>query len=195
MKTVITSIFLVVATTFYAQKTYLKIQKDSNPKNIVSYPPGTEFELRNQHNYIILKDNKSQRVFPIVGKHTLVVFTSYEKKPEVIHLNTGAKVELVLTKNFTKNFSKSIRVHKDKQGITATTNITDSKKLAGKKNLFFELSNGIRFTYKDGKYNAKINDTYIDIKGKYLIKTKVGKLRLSFNPEDGQIWWLFEKNN
>lgn len=195
MKTITTYIFLMIVTTIYGQQTYLKVQKDTNPKNTVSYPPGTEFELRNQHNYIILKDNKSQRVFPIEGKHTLVVFTSYKKKPEVIHLNTGAKVELVLTKNFTKNFSKSTRVHTDEHGVTATTNITDSKKLIGKKNLFFKLSNGIQFTYKDGKYNAMLNDTYIDIKGKYSIKTKLGKLMLSFNPDDGQIWWLFEKND
>lgn len=56
----------------------------------------------------------------------------------------------------------------------------------------FKLSNGIEFSYVDGKYNATLNNKYLDIKGKYVIDSKLGILKISFNPNNGETWWVFE---
>ena len=58
----------------------------------------------------------------------------------------------------------------------------------------FEISNGITFTYKDGEYTSTLNDKKLEIDGKYVIESKLGTLKISFNPRNGETWWVFEEN-
>ena len=53
-----------------AQKTYLKIVQDGHA---TYYPPGTRFQLKNPHGYIILKYSETPRVENIDGDYTLIV--------------------------------------------------------------------------------------------------------------------------
>ncbi len=64
-------------------------------------------------------------------------------------------------------------------------NVTDS-------NVVMEFSNGIVFTYADGKCNASLNGTYADVKGKYLITTEFGLIKISYNPKNREFWWVYE---
>ena len=190
MKTIVFIVFLASSFCLNAQKTYLKIYKDNSSDNVIMYPPGTKFELRNPQNYIILKNNETPSVHKINGDYTLTVYPNYKKDKDVYKLTKG-KVELALTKDFGKRQNKFIRI--DKNAITAHKKVTDSEVYEGEKNLEFELSNGITFSYKDGKYYAKLKDDYLNIKHKYIIESKLGTLKLSFNSSTGTLWWYFEK--
>tara|TARA_R110001632_G_scaffold43376_1_gene109949 strand:- start:100494 stop:101081 length:588 start_codon:yes stop_codon:yes gene_type:complete len=192
MKTIITTIILLLSIGINAQNTYLKIHKDDTLENTISYPPGTEFELRNEHNYIILKDNKTPRIFEIDGNYKLIVFPSYKTEKDVYELTKGAKVELRLTKKFEKPANENI-FYIDENSLKSEKKVTDSTIKKGKKNLVFKMSNGIKFQYTDGTYFATYYDEYIDVVGKYVIKTKTGTLKLSFNPNNGETWWVFQK--
>ncbi len=85
-----------------------------------------------------------------------------------------------------KNTTESIR------GVTLVKELIPSKNLKGKYNLNLKLSNGITFEYEDGKYAAKLNGEYVNIEGKYIVETKIGTLKFSFNPNNGVVWWYFE---
>ena len=189
MRTITTIILLLISIAAFSQKTYLKVYKDDALTNIIMYPPGTEFELRNQHGYIVLKYSEAPRKLKIENKHKLIVFPDYKKEKDIIHLNEGL-VELALTSEFDDTPSETIAVGGKK--VTAQKILSNSTKIKGKKNLIFTLDNGIVFRYTDGNYYATLGDEYLDITGKYVIKSDLGILRLSFSPNNGQVWWYFE---
>lgn len=187
---IITIVFSIMSITVFAQKTYLKIYKNSALTDLIMYPPGTEFELKNEQGYILMKNSEAQRVFEIDGKYKLWVFPSFKKQPEVIYLTEG-KIELALTSEFSDASSESIKTKSGK--VSAKKELIDSKKYKGKRNVIFRLSNGLVFKYMDGKYNATLGNKPLEIEGKYIIKSKLGVLKLSFNPGTGKLWWYFEE--
>lgn len=172
-----------------AQKTYVKITKDNK---VIYYPPGTQFDLKNPHGYIILKYSETPRVEEIDGDYKMIISPNWKEGKDIIKLSEGDKVELALTKDFGKdNNQKTVLLNNTR--IKVQKEVTDSKKFEGKKNLRLELDNGILFVYEDGEYYAKLDNKYIDIQNKYVIKTKKGILRVSFNPNNGVTWWVFEE--
>lgn len=191
MKNSIILLLLLLSTVCFSQKTYLKIYQNESEKSVIMYPPGTTFELRNKDNHIVLKYGENPLTFDIDGDYVLTVFPDYKDESDVFKLSNTGKIELAQTIYYT-NTSTNEYLYIDDKNVTAHKTLTDSKKNKGYKNLIFELSNGITFTYTDGKYNAKLNDKYLNVKGKYLIESKIGILKLSFNPKNGTVWWVFE---
>ena len=191
MKTIVTSLILIISLISNAQNTYLKFKVDDKESKYIMYPPGTKFEVKTKEGYIQMKNSENPYKLDIESNgFRLYVYPTYKSTKDLYHLEKGASVELVLTKHFID--SENNNSHYKYNSETGIKKITDSKTLKGKKNLYFKLSNGIEFTYKDGKYNALLNDTYLDIKGKYIINSKLGTLKLSFNPNNGETWWVFE---
>lgn len=173
-----------------AQATYLKITTNDKSLDRIMYPPGTHFELRTKEGYIIFKNSESPGILEIKEKHTLYVYPSWKNDPDVFVINEG-KVEKVLTKTYSWSYENDEPTSYN--GVTAEKELTDSKVNEGKKNLKFTLSNGIVFTYVDGEYEATINGNKLKTRGKYLIYSELGILKLSFNPSNGVVWWIFEK--
>ncbi len=189
LTTFLTFLITVISFQGFAQKTYLKIHKGTDAKDVIMYPPGTIFELKNEHHYVVMRYSETPRTYLIDGKYKLVVHPTYKKQKDIYYLDSG-KVELALTANFGK--TNSIQDNYASNGITAEVDITDSNENKGYKNLVFKLSNGIVFNYSDGKYNASLNGMYLDIKHKYIIASELGELRLSFSPKNGEVWWVFK---
>lgn len=191
MKTTIISLAFLFISNGFAQKTYLKIYQNDSEKSTIMYPPGTNFNLKTKEGYIILKNSDTPRSFKIDDIYTLEVFPNYKDDIDTYKLSQG-KIELVATETFFKTNPKIKTLLIDDKNVTSHKKLTDSKINKGFKNLEFELSNGIMFTYKDGKYFAELDDEYLDIQGKYYIESKLGILKLSFNPKNGEVWWVFE---
>lgn len=173
-----------------AQATYLKITTNDKSLDQIMYPPGTNFELKTKEGYIIFKNSESSGIVEIKEKHALYVYPSWKNDPDVFVINEG-KVEKVLTKTY--SWSHENNEPTSNSGVTAEKELTDSKVNEGKKNLKFTLSNGIVFKYVDGEYEATLNGNKLKTRGKYLIYSKLGVLKLSFNPNNGVVWWIFEK--
>lgn len=76
--------------------------------------------------------------------------------------------------------------------ISATKTVTHSKVKKGRKNLVLKFTNGIKFSYIDGKTGATLNGKDIYVKGKYLVYSKLGVVKISFNPKNGETWWVFD---
>lgn len=183
-------LFMILSLSIQAQKTYVKITKDNTT---TYYPPGTSFELKNQHGYIILKYSETPRVEEIKNNSQIILSPNYKKGEDIINLKKGDQVELALTKDWGKIQRNVKEIYINPDEVVAHKKITDSQKYLGQKNLNFELSNGIEFIYKDGDYRATYGKESLDIRGKYVIQSKIGTLKISFNPESGELWWIFEK--
>ncbi|TCK68886.1 hypothetical protein DFQ05_0396 [Winogradskyella wandonensis] len=192
LTTLVLCLFISIAG--YSQTTYLKITKSNEANDYEMYPPGTEFELKNEHGYIIFKNSDDPGEIDIDGNYTLYVYPSWKDSADVFKLKEG-RVEKVLTSSYKENHSDEYSIKSN--GVTANYSVTDSREIEGKKNLKFKLSNGITFIYEDLKYRAYLNDedNYIRIQGKYLIESEIGTLKLSFNPSNGVVWWVFEPKN
>lgn len=188
----ILTVFLSTALISYSQRTFLKITQSENANDVVMYPPGTKFELKTKEGYIVFKNSDDPGTLNIDDEYTLYVYPSWKDDVDVFKLTEG-KVEKVLTSTYIEdeNTSRSI----ESNGVTAHFTVSDSKERKGKKNLEFKLSNGITFIYEDDKYRAYLNEehNYIRIKGTYVIETELGTLKLSFNPSNGMVWWIFEE--
>jgi hypothetical protein len=185
---------VLIAMTAYSQKTYLKITKSNKADDYEMYPPDTKFELKTKEGYIIFKNSDDPGSIEIKEKYTLYVYPSWKDDTDIFVLTEG-KVEKILTSSDSKSdHNKAYSMQSN--GVAAHFKVTDSKVLDGKKNLEFRLSNGISFQYNDGKYLAYLNkkENYLNIESKYLITSELGTLKLSFNPNNGVVWWVFEKN-
>ncbi len=56
-----------------------------------------------------------------------------------------------------------------------------------------EFNNDVVFYYRDGEAKAYQNGKDLKIKGKYLIYTNTGIIKLSYNPRNKEIWYVFDK--
>ncbi|WP_422107952.1 hypothetical protein [Winogradskyella sp.] len=181
--------FITCAT--YAQKTYLKVTKSNDAYDYELYPPGTKFELKNKHGYIIFKNSDDPGSIEITEKHTLYVYPSWKDEPTIYKLTEG-RVEKLLTHRFTDSNTNIDATSASSNGVTATSKVTESETIEGQKNLEFTLSNGITFAYTDGIYSATLGEKILSIKYKYLVYSDLGVLKLSFNATTGKVWWVFE---
>ena len=70
--------------------------------------------------------------------------------------------------------------------------LSPSQANPGKYNLELRFDNGIIFNYEDGKATATLDNQALEIEHKYLISSKLGMAKLSFNPNTGKVWYIFE---
>lgn len=191
MKIIITILVLAISSFGFSQNTYLKISEDN--KMSVSYPPGTKFELKDSRGYIILKESDIELVYDINGIYTLQVFPTYKKETDVYNLING-KIELVSN----KEYMDSIKHKKDayqSSGVSLDNTIyTNSLVNKGETNVALEFSNGVNFRYTDGKVFATLNDNDVEVKGNYLIYSESGVVKISYNPQNKELWWTYEPN-
>ncbi|WP_299123818.1 hypothetical protein [uncultured Winogradskyella sp.] len=180
-----------IAMAGYSQKTYLKITKSKKANDYEMYPPGTKFELKNEQGYIVFKNSDQPGIIEIDEDYTLYIYPTWKEDADIFELTEG-KVEKILADSYSEEDSDDHSIKSN--GISANYTVSDSKEREGKKNLEFKLSNGITFIYEDDKYRAYLNEkhNYIRIEGKYLIQSEIGTLKVSFNPNNGVVWWVFE---
>jgi len=192
MKWITFLMLMVFSLNNVAQSTYLKFT-NTEKNTSISYAPNTKFEVKNKHGYIQMKNANSPYQLKIEEEgYTLTVYPSYKNGKDIYTLYKGAIIERVFAED---------NIHDNSNYTISNTNVTGTKKVTkslvkkNKYNLEFELSNGITFTYKDGKYTSSLNDKKLDIDGKYVIESKIGTLKISFNPRNGETWWVFEEKN
>lgn len=194
LKTIVSLIVLVIlAYQLQSQNIYLKISEAN--KTSISYPPGTKFELKNNQNYTVLKEGETPLVFKIDEPYTLYVFPDYKSGKDVYNLSKG-KIELVSN----EVYMNAIKTHKQESyqsnGVTLdNTYYSASTIKKGETNVILEFSNWVVFSYLDGNVTAIINNDAVDVKGNYLIYTKEGVVKISYNPKNKQVWWTFELYN
>ena len=75
--------------------------------------------------------------------------------------------------------------------VTGTKHYYESL-IAAEKNVRIEFSNGLVFSYFNGEATAWYDNEAAKIQGKYIITFPGGTAKISYNPEGGTAWWVFE---
>ena len=182
-------ILIMVAGTALGQKTYLTIYQSDNMEDQITYPPGTPYELLDEDGKVLVTDKSEAGTYMIEGPSTLVIQPTYKQGEDRFELTEG-KLKINLTADFGKGEKSSYRYHSN--GVTAEKTLTDSEKYEGLQNVKLELSNGIVFTYIDGTAKATLDGEDLRIDYKYIIYSKLGVAKVSFNPDNGVLYWVFE---
>ncbi len=60
-------------------------------------------------------------------------------------------------------------------------------------NLLAVFNNGLVFKYEDGNVRAWLDNEEVEVTNHYLVQTQEGLLKASFDPKDGEFWYVFEK--
>lgn len=199
MKTLITLCFLATSSFGVAQDYYEIISEDKNTSyrypadvEMVIIGPGEETETVGANPSIILE-----------GDYRIEIATSWSKEKEVIHGNgqtlkiSRAQEGHTQEKSFL-NMDEMVLSQQQVNSVMANKpflekkDISESKNKEGFYNLEAKFSNGLTFKYKDGKTSALQEGKELVITNRYLVDTPQGTLKLSFDPSDGEFWYVFE---
>ncbi|WP_340202258.1 hypothetical protein [Ascidiimonas sp. W6] len=171
---------------------YLSITLD-NQEN-VNYPPGTSFILQDESGETILNTEELNKVgsYKIIGKHSLYVFPSWKKTPDSFDIENG-KVELKKHETYTKKSYATKKYTPSDGNVRIARKMLFGSDKGHQKNVSLVFTNGITFYYRDGNVQAWLNGKELKIEGNYFISSELGLLKVSFNPNTGEVWYVFEK--
>ncbi|MEM6271398.1 MAG: hypothetical protein AAF998_18325 [Bacteroidota bacterium] len=78
-------------------------------------------------------------------------------------------------------------------GIRAKKSLRPSTQRDNAYNVTLTFDNGLVFTYEDGAVEASMDRKPLEIQGKYIIVTPDGTAKISFDPESGELWYVFDR--
>jgi len=176
-----------------AQNVSLKIQNDDT----YYYPSNLEFEVINEEGKIVLTQNDLEVNKPVIleGQYTINVFTPWGKGKDSFQIKDKAliafekqeqKVNLKYT-DANKHGGNDKSWRKNQPKVVSKTfeyNTTTYDAI-----IAFE--NDIVFNYIDGKAKITQNGKTLKLVGKYVAKTSEGYLKMSYNPENKEYWYVF----
>jgi hypothetical protein len=184
--------FLFISISLVAQhKSYLAIELEGGQKNEINYPPGTEFYLFDGGGNFILSDGDLETPFEINTPHTLIVSPKYKEESDRFTISSGRiLMKEVVTPNTTRpsDFDKN---EPSTSQVTARKEFFDST-VEGQRNILLVFNNGLVFRYFDDVARAWFQGDEVEISGKYLVKIPGGTAKISYNPKNGETWWVFE---
>ncbi len=171
---------------------YLKITLEDD--TAVSFPPNTRFLMEDTNGKILLYPDRLEELssYDISQAVKLYVFSSWKEDPDVFELN-GGRLSLesprLLAYGKPKRKKKSKSSYGDPIGISKKRTIANSD---GTNDLSLVFDNGIIFYYKDGEASAWLNGEPLVIEAEYIIKSKLGTIKISYDPYTTIIWYVFE---
>ena len=188
---------LVFALLFFAeiasaQKSILQISRSDDNNEWTKYPPGTEFELRDENNTIVFSHKNEVGEFKIDGTYKIEIRPTYNDETEAFVLTSG-KVELLEPHYKKLNYGYyGYDREKFANGLNMARSFEKSVENPKEYNALFKFSNGITAKYTDGKMTATLEDKPLEIEGHYLIYSDLGLIKLSYNAKNKETWWVFE---
>ena len=178
---------------------------------VVYYPEGSTYEVKDENGKEVKPLSTSPNAYTFEGNLTLFVTPEYRKEKMDNFSIQQQKLKIFTTAaaayaggfgaewngETTSDFPPANKV-KWKEQPSDATEVSISKELMkstineGKYNMKLTFSNGIIFTYQDGAYAATLGEEELEIQGKYIIRSRLGTAKLSFNTTTGKVWWVFE---
>ena len=189
MQTILTIVLALLFNLAISGNLYLKIV---NGNEDISYPPNTKFELFDANKRLIRTEKTLVKDFIISSRHTLIIYPRWKETADVYTLEDAT---LKIESN--EAYMKSIEDYHNTDLRSGSKTVHFKKtiepsEITGKYNLTLEGSNGLIFTYTDGKVVAIQNGNELTIIGKYVIESEQGTLKVSFNPNNKETWWVFQ---
>lgn len=186
---------LLIGEYVIAQDYFAVVVKNEN--TTYNYPESAEFTLIDESgSQTILGKNES---LTLEGDYTLSIKTFWKPSPEIIK-SEGGKLEIFILpmerRNWTQNFENGSQIvwydkHEEKPSLERKE-IKLSKVNLKSYNLLAVFNNGLVFKYEDGVVRAWLNGKEIEVTNQYLVQTPDGLLKASFDPYDGEFWYVFD---
>jgi hypothetical protein len=210
-------IFLPASTNAGNSLTFVINESSTDDESVIIYPEGTTYEVVDAQGLQQKPDkvDEGAKFFTVDNELTIVVYPSYRpNKADRIPVK-GDRLRVFETAQdaqrygWAKNWQegKIVLNHDDggqyisrpygmekkyKQGAAMRKKIVlASEKRPGQYNLKLYFKNGLEFHYEDGEVTASLNGEGLIVEGKYLVHTKMGTAKISFNPKTGETWWVF----
>ncbi|PIB23585.1 hypothetical protein [Maribacter sp. 4G9] len=195
MKIVTILLTLLLSQFMTGQDYFAVVVKNEN--TTYNYPESVEFTLIDESGsqQILGKD----AALTLEGNYTLSIKTPWKSAPEIIK-SDGGKLEIFILpmerRNWTQNFENGSQTvwhnkHEKKPGLERKE-IMLSKANPKSYNLLAVFNNGLVFKYEDGVVRAWLNSKEIEVTNHYLVQTPEGLLKASFDPVDGEFWYVFD---
>ena len=189
---------LILAPVHGQENRYLKITLEDDA--VVNFPPQTRFLMEDKNGKILLYPDRLEEMgsYDISEAVKLYVFSSWKEDPDVFELKRG-RLSLESPSLLAygkpkrkKNYQKTKTQYGDPIGIEEKRVIPNAD---GTNDLSLLFSNGIIFYYKDGEASAWLNGETLEIEAEYIIKSRLGTIRMSYDPYTTVIWYVFEAND
>lgn len=197
-------LLLITFTAVATETSYLKIKLDHQKE--ISYPPGIGFVAQDADGNTVLSPEELEtiKVYEVQMPITLFVFTTWNDAPDVYEISSGTlslgetDVDYSPDTKYTYGRSKKGETYGASAMTSNGLSMTQARYFANDTktayNTSIEFSNDVVFYYRDGEVSAWQNGKGLEITGRYLIKTNEGIIKLSYNPSNKELWWVFDKN-
>lgn len=138
----------------------------------------------------------------VEGDYTLEVDVPWSTKKDVI-TSDGGILEIFVLPTDIRDQEQKVVYYEAPEKIDNSQHVYDKPSLENKElctsnknknllNLLLVFDNAVVFKYEDGQARAWQNGTEIKVTNKYLVQTSDGLLKVSFDPKDGETWWVWE---
>ena len=176
---------------------------------VIQYPPGTEYKVLDTEGNQVRLYEKVKHILSYEGDFVLEVRPDYKPGADryektdlrlrITHSNEGA-IAIDLPSLYKRlwhhkpehDLTKKYDYGQYTGDVTLTKKLIPSNKIPNTFNVEARFSNGIEFSYTDGKAEASLDGKELEIEGKFIIKSELGLAKLSFNPHNGVVWYVFE---
>lgn len=169
-----------------AQGQSLKIQLEDE----LYYPPNLKFEVLNDSGEQILNEKNLSLEKPIVleGHYTINVFTTWADGKDTFKVDDEALIALEDNKSIVSLNKTEQKSWDENQPKVIGKNFQANN---DEYDVIIEFENDIFFNYIDGKAEITENGKPLKLLGKYVSKTSEGFLKMSYDPETTEFWYVF----
>ena len=192
---IVTLLFAQVMVAQYAP--YLYIERGEGQETSISYPPNTEFHLFDNNGDLVLSDGNLKDAFEITSRHILLLKPPYKKGTDRLVLESGRILMKTPYENHAVKTSKSKKQNdygRYTGPVTGTKEYFESKN-EGERNVLIIFNNELVFRYFDGEARAWFDGREVSVRGKYIIELPNSIAKISYNPKNGETWWVFENKS
>ena len=133
------------------------------------------------------------------GDYTLSMATPWQKEPEILKSDGGVLEIFILPaerRNWTPELdNRTVTTRYDANPNKPSLELKEimlSDKNPNLYNLLAVFNNGLVFKYEDGNVRAWLDNEEVEVTNEYLVKTPEGLLKASFDPKNGEFWYVFE---
>lgn len=175
------------------------LDRVSDDRLVMEYPNGTTYKVLNTKNLIVEGEKEKDITFYRADNYQLIIYPTYKKSPDIFELE-NQQIQILKAVDYSKptQFHQQMSFAMNNDYGQYLGNVKMDKLLVRSKlspeeyNCVITLSNGIVFSYINGEAAATFYDEMLDIKGKYVFECELGITKLSYNPKNGQVWYVFE---